>query len=222
MFGHAIIMAAGRGTRMMPLTESIPKPMAVYKNSTLIGNAISRIHNIIPNIHITVGYKGAELAKHVIEHDVSSIFNTEGKGNAWWIFNTLMKEVDSPVLVLTSDNVVELNLSHIYNDYISLESPACMVVPVQPVPGLDGDYIFHEQNIVVELNRNKPSPIYCSGIQVLNPKTINENCQPVEDFYAVWMQLIKTRQLYSSNIYPDKWFAVDTMEQLEMINKISL
>jgi NDP-sugar pyrophosphorylase family protein len=221
MLRHAIIMAAGRGMRMMPLTAHIPKPMASFKDSTLIADAIGRIHSKIDNIYITVGYKGADLAKHVIEHGVSSIFNTEGKGNSWWVFNTLMKNLDEPVLVLTCDNVVELDLELIYKDYVSLKSPHCMVVPVKPVEGLDGDFIFHENNRVTELNRNKPSDIYCSGIQVLNPGKINKNCEPSDDFYALWMQLIKEGQLFSSNIYPNKWFAVDTLEQLALINKIS-
>src|SRR5205085_8448434 len=98
-------------------------------------------------------------------------------------------------------------------------SPCCMVVPVQPVPGLEGDYIFHSQNRVIELNRNKPSSIYCSGIQVIHPAKINSLCHPVEDFYSLWAQLINKDQLYCSNVYPEKWFAVDTLQQLEMINK---
>lgn len=206
--------------RMMPLTASIPKPMASFKDSTLIAHAISRIHNDIANIHITVGYKGADLARHVIEHDVSSIFNTEGKGNAWWIFNTLMKNLDEPVLVLTCDNVVELDLDLISKDYKSFNNPACMVVPVKPIEGLDGDFIFHENNCVTELNRHKPSDIYCSGIQVLNPAKINKLCTVADDFYSVWVQLIAQKQLYSSTIYPKKWYAVDTLEQLDQINKL--
>jgi len=218
MFKHALIMAAGRGMRMMPLTAAIPKPMAVFKGSTLIADAIKKIRNSIPNIHITVGYKGAELSRHVIEHDVTSIFNTEGKGNAWWIFNSLMKYVDEPVLVLTCDNVVELNLQTIYSDYESYNQPACMVVPVKPVEGLDGDFIFHENHKVTELNRTKKSDIYCSGIQVLRPALINELTTPAEDFYKVWNHLISVGQLYSSSVYPEKWFAVDTIEQLQKIN----
>lgn len=214
-------MAAGRGMRMMPLTTNIPKPMAFFKDSTLIAHAISRIHNYIANIHITVGYKGADLARHVIEHDVSSVFNTEGKGNAWWIFNTLMKNLDEPVLVLTCDNVVELNLDLIDENYLSFHSPACMVVPVKPIEGLDGDFIFHNNNCVTELTRHQPSDIYCSGIQVLNPCRINKLCSPGDDFYSVWKQLIEQKQLYTSNVYPDKWYAVDTPEQLEQINKLS-
>jgi len=214
-------MAAGRGMRMMPLTASIPKPMASFKDSTLIADAIGRIHNHIENIHITVGYKGAELARHVIEHGVSSIFNTEGRGNAWWIFNTLMKNLDEPVLVLTCDNVVELDLKLIGQDYASFNSPACMVVPVKPVEGLDGDFIFHDNNCVTELNRHKPSDIYCSGIQVLNPNQINRFCTTADDFYSVWSQLMQQKQLFSSTVYPKKWYAVDTLEQLDQINKLS-
>jgi len=220
MIRHAMIMAAGRGMRMMPLTASIPKPMASYRDTTLIADAIRRIRSDIGNIHITVGYKGSELARHVIEHDVSTIFNTEGKGNAWWLFNTLMKNVDEPVLVLTCDNVVELDLGLIEKDYASFGNPACMVVPVQPVEGLDGDFIFHENNCVTELNRHKPSPIYCSGIQLLNPAKINRLCTPADDFYAVWSQLMTQKELYSSNVYPKKWYAVDTLEQLDQVNKL--
>ena len=206
--------------RMMPLTANIPKPMASFKDSTLIANAINRIHSHIGNIHITVGYKGAALAQHVIEHGVSSIFNTEGKGNAWWIFNTLMRNLDEPVLVLTCDNVVELDIDLISKDYRSFNNPACMVVPVKPVKGLDGDFIIHNNNCVTELNRHKPSDIYCSGIQVLNPVRINSLCNPSDDFYSVWAQLIALKQLYSSNVYPKKWYAVDTLEQLDQVNKL--
>jgi MurNAc alpha-1-phosphate uridylyltransferase len=219
MFKHALIMAAGRGMRMMPLTKKIPKAMAKFRDSTLIGNAISRIRSDIPDIHITVGYKGADLAKHVIGHGVSGIFNTEGKGNAWWVFNTLVRYIDEPILVLTCDNVVELDLEMIWQDYIKIGKPVCMVVPVKPVQGLDGDFIFKDGNRVIELSRHKTSDMYCSGIQVLNPAQVNLSCRPAESFYEIWNQLIAAGKLYCSTIYPKTWYAVDTIKQLESLNK---
>lgn len=218
---NALIMAAGRGLRLMPLTASIPKAMAPYAGTTLIAYGIRKIKNKIENIYITVGYKGALLANHVIENDVSAVFNTEGRDNAWWVFNTLMKNLNEPLLVLTCDNVVELDIDLIYNEYLHFNSPACMVIPVIPINGLDGDYIFHEKNIVNLLSRNKPSDLYCSGIQVLNPFKINQLINQCDNFYDLWHQLIKINQLYCCNIYPKKWYAVDTMDQLLKINTIS-
>jgi NDP-sugar pyrophosphorylase family protein len=217
---HAIIMAAGRGSRMMPLTNSIPKAMAQLGDSTLIVNGIEKINKVLNNIHITVGYKKSDLAKHVIEHNVSTVINTEGKGNAWWIFNTLLKDLNEPIFVLTCDNVIDLDFDLLSENYYSLGEPACMVVPVRPVGGLEGDFIFEENNIISELNRNKIGAKYCSGIQVLNPAKINALVSVSDDFYDVWKQLIKQQQLYCSDIYPEKWFTVDTIEQLERVNRM--
>lgn len=215
---HALIMAAGRGTRMAPLTNIIPKPMAPLWGSTLIANGIQKLLPHVPQLHITVGYKGADLAKHVIELGVHSVFNTEGKGNSWWLFNTLMKKIDEPVLVLTSDNVTDLNIELILAEYQRLGQPACMVVPVIPIEGLVGDFIHHDRNLVLKLDRNDPAPTYCSGIQMLNPYKINQLIKPVEDFGDLWSQLIQLNQLFSSSVLPDKWFTVDTLEQLSKMN----
>lgn len=215
---HAIIMAAGRGQRMGPLTDVIPKPMAPYDGSTLIARGIARLSRRIEHIHITVGYKKAMLAQHVIEHGVSSVFNTEGKGNCWWIFNTLMAHINEPIFVLTCDNVVELDFELLESNYRDLESPPCMLVPVKPVPGLEGDYIFHKGHLVTRLSRTDPSDIYCSGVQVLNPKRVNQLTCQEESFYSIWNQLMAIESLMVSSIYPKKWFAVDTLEQLIDLN----
>ena len=187
-FRHAVIMAAGRGQRMMPLTADLPKAMMIHEGSTLIANGIERLKGFVQSIHITVGYKGATLARHVIEHNVTSVFNTDGKGNSWWLFNTLLKHIDEPVLVLTCDNVVELDADLLLSDYEKQQIPACMVIPVKPISGLEGDYIFQTEGVVRALDRHKESDIYCSGIQIINPAKVNRLIQPNESFYHVWIK----------------------------------
>lgn len=216
---HALIMAAGRGMRMMPLTDSIPKPMVSFDGSTLISKGIDFLKKNIENIHITVGYKGNIVADHVTQIGVNSIFNTDGHGNGWWIYNTLIKYLDEPVLVLTCDNIVELDIAILTREYRSYNSPPCLIVPVPPVKGLEGDFIFAENNIVTELSRTKPSSIYCSGIQIINPAAINRLTTPTDNFYSIWSELIAQKQLYCSDIYPSKWTAVDTMDQLKNLSK---
>ena len=52
-FDHAVIMAAGRGMRMMPLTNVIPKAMAPFNGSTIIADGIKNIKDHIDNLYIT-------------------------------------------------------------------------------------------------------------------------------------------------------------------------
>ena len=215
---HAIIMAAGRGIRMMPLTDVVPKAMVPFEGSTIIADGIKKINKKIKHTYITVGYKGSVLAEHVIDIGVDAVFNTTGKGNAWWLYNTLIKYIKEPVVVLTCDNVVELDFDNLFEDYHQFKEPACLIVPVKPIRGLEGDYIFHNNNVITKLDRHEISDIYCSGIQVVNPFKINQLTKKVEDFYDVWAQLINLGQIYSSNIYPERWFAVDTVEQLNKLN----
>ena len=108
---HAVIMAAGRGVRMMPLTDVVPKAMVPYGGSTIIAEGIKKISKKIKYTYITVGYKGSVLAEHVIDIGVDAVFNTAGRGNAWWLYNTLIKNINEPVVVLTCDNVVELDFA---------------------------------------------------------------------------------------------------------------
>ena len=214
-------MAAGRGMRMRPLTDSIPKALAPINESTLIGERIESLKSKFKNVHITVGYKGSMLASYVIEKEVSSVFNTEGKGNSWWLFNTLINTIDGPILVLTCDNVASINFPNLFEDYINKGSPPCMVVPVKPIKGLDGDYIFEEEGIVKELSREKKSDYYCSGIQILNPMRINSLIKVCDDFKQVWSQLITREALYSSSVVPESWYAVDDLVQLNYLNNKS-
>lgn len=219
---HGVILAAGRGQRMTPLTDILPKPMAPYQGSTLIARGMSKLASKLDYIHVTVGYKGAMLAQHVIEHGASSVFNTEGHSNSWWIYHTLLKRLDEPVYVLTCDNVVDLNFQMIEDNYRDLGFPPCMVVPVRPVPGIEGDYVFHNNHQVTEITRNKESDTYCSGIQVLNPAVINRLTWEGAGFYSVWQQLVEQGKLMVSSVYPDSWFSVDTLEQLIDLSRLQV
>jgi NDP-sugar pyrophosphorylase family protein len=213
---HAVILAAGRGNRMRPLTDVIPKAMLPYRGGTLIGNSLEMLREVVPDVHITVGYQSAMLSQYVLRFGVSSILNTDGHENSWWIHNTLMRYVDSPVLVLTCDNITKLNLDFLEAEYRRCGMPPCMLVPVTPIPMVAGDYIEHDGGIVMSLQREEPRPIYCSGIQVLNPRQVACATRPGGSFYDIWRQLIARRELRVCEVYPNSWFSVDTLEQLAM------
>jgi len=216
---HALLMAAGRGMRMRPLTDAIPKAMAPFRGETLIAAGLRMIKREVEHVHVTVGYKSAMLAEHLMQIGVSSVLNTEGHPNCWWMYHSLMRNLDEPVFVLTCDNVIRLDFDVLTRDYADVGSPACMVVPVVPVGGLEGDYIEHDGQRVVGIDRNKASDVYCSGIQVLNPKRVADLAKEGDSFYTVWQQLMDAGQLWMSTVYPETWFAVDTLEQLHRVSE---
>lgn len=213
---HAVIMAAGRGQRMMPATQYVPKAMLPYLESTLVANGIDKLRPSIPNIHVTVGYKGAMLAAHLIEHGVTSIHNTEGQSNSWWLHHTLLRQIDEPVFVLTCDNVTDIDFDGLVADYEALGRPPCLIVPVEPVEGLDGDFIYHDGPVVTALDREQPAPTYASGIQVLNPAKVAAMTSADGDFMTIWSELIAKRALLVSTVRPRRWYSVDTLEHLQI------
>ena len=219
MFNHAIILAAGRGIRLMPLTKNIPKALVKVKNQTLILNGIKKLKKYIKNIHITVGYKGSLIAKHVISHDVSSVINTNKKGNSWWIFNFPFNLLNEPIVVLTCDNITNIDFKLLKKDYMQKKSPPCFLIPVKPIKKLDGDYIHRKKNIVKKLSRKNKSDIYCSGIQIINPYQINKLVNKTKDFNVLWNKLIKKNKLYVSDIIPKQWFTIDKIEHLNIFKK---
>ncbi len=44
---NAFIMAAGRGTRLMPLTDKVPKGLIKFKQTSLIANGIKKLKKYI-------------------------------------------------------------------------------------------------------------------------------------------------------------------------------
>jgi len=131
----------------------------------------------------------------------------------------MFKYYDRPIYVLTCDNVTDIDFKKIENDYFKKRQPLCMIIPTRPVSGLSGDYIFSKNSLVSNLSRKKKSSIYCTGIQVLNPKKINDKIKSTSDFNILWKRLIKIKQLYVSDIVPKRWYTVDNIDNYKNLKK---
>ena len=202
----------------MPLTQYVPKAMVEINGVSLISGLIRQLRPTVGNVSITVGYKGNELAKHVIEENVSAVYNTNNQGDCWWIFNTPMRFINEPVIVFVCDIIIDLDLNFIYNSYLSQRSPACMLIPI-PVPeNAGGHYIIGEGGFVQSFSRDCISDKLASGIFVVNPGRINQLLKNDEDTTdKLWNSLAGLKELRYSSNYQRRWGTVNTVEQLEAI-----
>jgi NDP-sugar pyrophosphorylase family protein len=215
MFKKGIILSGGEGLRMLPITEYIPKALVKKNNKELINHNIDLFRdNNITQIVVTYNYL-SEILFTKINKKTDVFLNTTNKDNSYFIFNTIISEINSPFVLVPCDIIFDINFEELYNDYISQGEPPIMIVGVNPIEGIDGDYIHHVNNNIKSLNRDKKEIFYCSGIQVINPKKINDLIKKCDNFYGVWDSLIKINKLKLSNIHPIKWLAFDKIEHLE-------
>lgn len=215
MFKTAVILAGGEGQRMRPLTNYIPKALVEVHDNPLIQYSIDFLNrNGIKDIYITYGYK-SELLFNSLNKKVSGFINTTDKGNSYFIFNSLIKYLNEPILVMPCDMVIDIDLTELYNDYYALCAPAIMMVGVNPVTGIDGDFIHCESNQrIININRNNKSLYYGSGLQVINPVVVNEMCNHTENFNDVWSVLMDSAEIKLSNIIPSYWKCYDKWSQI--------
>jgi len=216
---HGVLLAAGRGTRMGELTAKLPKAMLEVAGSTMLSRVIDRLRSIADEVHVTVGHQGSALAAHAIECGAASVTATTGHGNAWWLYNSLLGRIDEPVLVSTCDVLAELDFDGLIADHRRLGEPPCLLVAVEPVAGVEGDFIFAEGDWVVRLTRAEPAPTYCSGLQIVNPARIRALTEPADDFAGVWSQLAARRALAVSRVRPASWTALDTRAHIAAISR---
>jgi len=60
----AIILAAGKGTRMMPLTQKRPKPLLKIANKPILEYDLDALHGLVDEVLIVVGYKKEMIMKY--------------------------------------------------------------------------------------------------------------------------------------------------------------
>ena len=69
---QAVILAAGLGTRLRPLTDNKPKPMVEVKGKPIIAHNIERLPETISEIIVVLGYMGEKISDYLDAHE--SIF----------------------------------------------------------------------------------------------------------------------------------------------------
>jgi len=216
MFKYFLILAAGKGERMLYLTTDRPKALVDVNGRPLISYTLEQIRIFSEDIFITIGYKGNEVVSFLSSLGKLQFINTNRQGNTWWLHNSVLKDVDEPILVFPCDIITYIDFNFIYRNYQKNGFPACLIISIAPVDGIEGDYIFGENGKVTFFSRNRKSNIYCSGIHVVNPYKINRLLgKESKSFYDMCNLLIEKEQLYYSDIYPYDWHSINTPEQLE-------
>ncbi|MEK7514829.1 MAG: sugar phosphate nucleotidyltransferase [Patescibacteria group bacterium] len=107
-----IILAAGRGTRLAPLTDTIPKPLVSVRGTALLDHVLRTLPPTVDTIGVVVKYRHEQIREHIIReyprapvHFIMQEDTLPGTAGALWSAREVCKASAQPFLVLQSDDM---------------------------------------------------------------------------------------------------------------------
>ena len=207
MTTRAIILASGRGERMMPLTKDIPKAMLKIGNVTLIEDKILRLSESgIKEIIINVGYLGSYIKDYVgdgSKYGIKITISDEGDmpiGTANGIRKVIDLFQDQPFIVVNADiwtNYLFIDLK----DELIKDSLAHLVLVKKPKYH-DGDFNLKGNKIIAGKN------FTYTGIGIFHPNLFLKYSD--KELGAI---LNKEKNI-NAEIYSGMWDDIGTPERL--------
>ena len=200
----ALILCAGYGKRLNPVTQNTPKPLLKIKNSTLLNHCINLIKNLnLDKILINSFYLKEQINKFVKDHsynieikvieDGNNILDTGGA-----ILNLMDKSDEENFLIFNPDTIWNKDytdeINHMIDYYFNQKLKNLLLLADKDLSfdkNLKGDFGL-ENNLV---NLNSRNFIY-TGCQILN-KSILKN-EKITNFSItkIWLNLIENNQLH--------------------------
>ena len=168
----AMILAAGYGKRMMPLTENLPKPLLKIGNESLIERNINALLAAgFNDMIINVSYLGSMIKKHVLEifPNANISFSEEEipLGTGGGVLNAIGLLGKDPFMLINADIYHQINLKNIKQDV----DIAHLVGVENPDHNVEGDFSLNADEVSISNNLNECT---WSGISIINPIIFDE------------------------------------------------
>nr|WP_315135678.1 nucleotidyltransferase family protein [uncultured Capnocytophaga sp.] len=174
---EAVIMAGGRGKRLSPLTDTIPKPMLRLGDKPIIEHNIDRLISFgVKKIYISVKYLGEQIVNYLGDGSqkgitIEYVWEDEplGTAGALALINNLSTE---HILLMNSDLFTNVNFESLY---LKLIDEAADMAVASTEYKVDIPYaVFETKEGKVTNFKEKPSFIYHSnaGIYILKRSLI--------------------------------------------------
>lgn len=185
---ECMIMAGGRGKRLSPLTDKVPKPMLPLGNKPIIEYNIDRLIAYgVKKIYISVKYLGEQIEKYFGDGSskgikIEYIWEEKALGTAGAL--SLVEKFESEqILLMNSDLFTNVNIEKMYLQLIN--EKADMVIASTEYK-IDVPYaVFESTNYKVNAFKEKPTYIYHSnaGVYLFNKDLISKI--PKNEYYDI-------------------------------------
>lgn len=178
----AVIMAGGRGTRLGPLTERIPKPMLLVAGRPILERLVLHlVGSGVRTIFLSVGYLSDKIAAHfgdgssfgcTIEYLWESESQPLGTAGSLGLLHQHGYEPSDPLLVMNGDLVTEFSVGSFLEKHASTEAMATVAVREHGYTVPFGVTETEGESLISLTEKPVASWLINAGIYVLEPELI--------------------------------------------------
>jgi len=212
-----MLLAAGRGERLRPLTDSLPKPLVEVRGRSLIERHLDTLAGAgIERVVINMGWLGDQLAERLASgerYGLSIVFSDERDGileTAGGIRNALPLLGRAPFLVVNADIFTDMPLPC---PCPTADELAHLVLVPKPSFKETGDFGIAGGRLV-----NQDAPAYTfSGVATYRPEFFAD-LEPGRRPLAPLLREAADAGRIGASVYAGAWEDVGTAERLAALN----
>lgn len=214
----AMLLAAGRGERMRPLTNLVPKPLLKVGGKALIEYHIEALANAgVNELIINCAWLGEQIVNKIGDgsrYGVVITYSDEGEEaleTAGGIINALELLGSEPFIVINGDIWCNYDFAKLPEQ---IDGLAHLVMVDNPEHNSEGDFMLQEDGYLTADGNNK---FTFSGIGVYKPELfagLSKGKQPL----APLLRQAMNKRLVTGEKHMGQWLDIGTPERLDELN----
>lgn len=218
---RGMVLAAGLGTRMRPLTDKMPKPLIKVAGRTLLDHAIDRfvaagVKMVVVNVH----YKGEMVSDHLksrrdieirIQDEREKLLDTGGA-----LKRALPNFADEPFFTYNGDSIwleaMGSNLKRMAQRWDDAEMDCLMLMAATfNSIGYDerGDFTMDPNGRLTRRQPQRVAPFAWPGVQIIHPRLVQKYPQDVFSTNRLWDIAAGEGRLFGIRL-DGKWMHIGT------------
>ena len=220
----AMVMAAGLGKRMRPLTASQPKPLVRVAGKPLVDHTLDRLAEAgVSRAVVNVHYLADALEAHVLERELPRVTISDERDQLLETGGGLVKAqgtLPDPFFCLNADNIWLDGPQNAFADLSARWNPDEMDALLLVVPHMQASNFAGEGDFYMDprgkISRRKPgriAPFIYTGIQLVAKRLLREAPEGKFSTNILWNRAIEEDRLFGV-AFTGHWFEVGTPQAI--------
>lgn len=221
----AFVLAAGLGTRMRPLTDTVPKPMVRLEGRPLIDHVLDRLADAgVARVVVNLHYLADVLEAHLKTCKRPAILLSDERDTLLDTGGGLMRAMPligaEPFVIHNSDSVwiegAVSNLARLFGAWDGARMDSLMLLALRETSlGYDGsgDFLMADDGRLARRPRGETSQYVFTGVSIAHPRLMEGAPAGAFSLNRQWDRAIAQGRLYGL-LLDGTWMHVGTPEAL--------